>query len=147
MLFSLFFGAGNLIFPSFVGMESGDFFIPAFAGIIAAVCLTIVYLSLSWIGRVLTYDKPIENGAEILVLASDNLFNVGGGFLFGAIVLLACLTTCVGLINACSSFFSEIFPNISYKQLIFVFVLTGLLITNLGSNTILLIAILLLVFI
>src|SRR5690625_5060420 len=38
----------------------------AYAGVIAAVGLTIVYLSLSWIGRVLPYEHPVENGAEIL---------------------------------------------------------------------------------
>src|SRR5690625_7525993 len=40
MLFSLFFGAGNLIFPPFLGMESGDFFVPAIAGFI----LTAVFI-------------------------------------------------------------------------------------------------------
>src|SRR5690625_329668 len=119
----------------------------AYAGIIAAVALTIVYLSLSWIGRVLPMDKPVENGAEILVLASKNLFSQSGSLLFGTIVLLACLTTSVGLTNACASFFSETFPRVSYKQYVLVFVVTGLLITNLGLNTILSIATPLLVFI
>lgn len=118
-----------------------------YAGMIAGVGLTIVYLSLSWIGRVLTYNEPVENGAEILVLATDRLFSVGGNLLFGTIVLLACLTTCVGLINACASFFNEIFPTFSYKQYVVVFVLIGLLITNLGLNTILSIATPLLVFV
>src|SRR5699024_10777530 len=70
-----------------------------------------------------------------------------GNLLFGSIVLLACLTTCVGLINACASFFNEISPRFSYKQYVIVFVLIGLLITNLGLNTILSIATPLLVFI
>lgn len=118
-----------------------------YAGMIAGVGLTIVYLSLSWIGRVLTYDVPVENGADILVLATDRLFSVGGNLLFGTIVLLACLTTCVGLINACASFFNEVFPTFSYKQYVIVFVLIGLLITNLGLNTILSIATPLLVFV
>lgn len=118
-----------------------------FAGLIAAAGLTIVYLSLSWIGRVLPYDAPVNNGAEILVLASDKLFNVGGSVLFGSIVLLACLTTCIGLTNACASFFNDIFPRFSYKRLVLLFVVTGLLITNLGLNTILSIATPLLVFI
>ena len=118
-----------------------------YAGIIAGIGLTIVYLSLSWIGRVLTYTEPVDNGAEILVLATGQLFSVGGNLLFGTIVLLACLTTCVGLTNACASFFHEIYPKLSYKQFVFVFVLIGLLITNLGLNTILAIATPLLVFI
>lgn len=119
----------------------------AYAGMIASVALTTVYLSLSWIGRVLPYETTIENGAEILVLASDQLFNVGGSFLFGTIVLLACLTTCVGLINACASFFSDTFPKITYKQFVRLFVVAGLLMTNLGLDTILSIATPLLVFV
>lgn len=119
----------------------------AYAGIIASIGLTIVYLSLSWIGRVLPYDSPVENGAEILVLTSEQLFTHGGGILFGLIVLLACLTTCVGLTNACASFFNEIYPKLSYKQYVLIFVIIGLLITNLGLNTILAIATPMLIFI
>ena len=119
----------------------------AYAGSIAAIALTIVYLSLSWIGRVLPMENSVENGAEILVLASNQLFNNSGSLLFGTIVLLACLTTCIGLTNACASFFNEIFPRFSYKQFVLLFVLTGLLITNLGLNTILSIATPLLVFV
>ncbi len=118
-----------------------------YAGIIAATGLTLVYLSLSWIGRALTYDTPVDNGADILVLASEQLFTNSGNILFGSIVLLACLTTCVGLTNACASFFHSILPNLSYKILVRLFVVIGLLITNLGLDTILSIATPLLVFI
>lgn len=118
-----------------------------YAGIIAATGLTLVYLSLSWIGRALTYDTPVDNGADILVLASEQLFTNSGNILFGSIVLLACLTTCVGLTNACASFFHSILPNLSYKILVRLFVGIGLLITNLGLDTILSIATPLLVFI
>lgn len=118
-----------------------------YAGLIAGFGLTIVYLSLSWIGRVLSYPKPMDNGAEILVHATNTLFTVGGNCLFGSIVLLACLTTCVGLINACASFFHEIFPRFSYKQYVVLFVFIGLFITNLGLNTILSLATPLLVFV
>lgn len=34
MLFALFFGAGNLIFPPFLGMQAGESFLPAIAGFI-----------------------------------------------------------------------------------------------------------------
>lgn len=118
-----------------------------YAGIIASLSLAAVYLSLGWIGRVLPYDGSVENGAEILVIASQLLFTNSGHILFAMIVLLACLTTCVGLANACASFFIEIFPAISFKQFTFLFVVLGLLITNLGLNTILAIATPLLVFI
>ncbi|UPW81530.1 branched-chain amino acid transport system II carrier protein [Lysinibacillus sp. Ag94] len=117
------------------------------AGLIAAVGLIVVYLSLSWIGRVLPHDEPLENGAEILVLASQQLFGYGGNVLFGSIVILACLTTCVGLTNACASFFNKIFPKLSYKKFVIIFIVIGMLFTNFGLDLILQIATPLLVFI
>src|SRR5699024_5301216 len=83
----------------------------------------------------------------ILVITSSTIFNTFGGFIFGLIVLLACLTTCIGLTNACARFFSDIYPRLSYRQYVLIFVLIGLLITNLGLNTILSIATPILVFI
>lgn len=110
------------------------------ASLIAGVGLTIVYLSLSWIGRVVPHNAPLDNGAEILVLASQQLFGFGGNVLFGMIVILACLTTCVGLTNACASFFHELFPKLSYEAYVFIFIIVGLLFSNLGLAIILQIA-------
>ena len=89
----------------------------------------------------------MTNGADILVYASKVLFGGTGSVLFGVIVLLACLTTSVGLTNACASFFHEIYPKLKFKQFVFLFVVVGMLITNLGLNTILAIATPILVFI
>src|SRR5699024_4195941 len=83
----------------------------------------------------------------VLTEASSILFVSGGSFLFGLIVTLACLTTCVGLINACSRFFNKIYPKIHYKTYVAIFVLIGLLVSNLGLNVILDLATPLLVFI
>lgn len=118
-----------------------------YTGLIASGGLIIVYLSLGWIGRVLPHDEPLENGAKILVLASQQLFGYGGNVLFGVIVILACLTTCVGLINACSRFFNEIFPLCSYKKFVIIFTAVGMMFTNFGLDLILQVATPLLVFI
>ncbi|MGM0753878.1 MAG: branched-chain amino acid transport system II carrier protein [Bacillota bacterium] len=117
------------------------------AGVIAAIGLVMVYLSLGWIGRVVPHDEPLQNGAEILVLASQQLFGYSGNVLFGLIVMIACLTTCIGLINACGRFFNEIFPKYSYKTYVLIFILIGMIVTNLGLNLILKVATPLLVFI
>ena len=43
MLFSLFFGAGNLIFPPFLGQNAGDATVPAVLGfIVTAVILPVL---------------------------------------------------------------------------------------------------------
>src|SRR5699024_8293032 len=98
----------------------------AFAGTIAVICLTIVYLSLSWIGRVLPITIDVENGADILVLGADTLFGRSGSILFGLIVILACLTTCVGLTNACATFFHERQPKVHFKSYVAIFAIIGL---------------------
>ena len=37
--FSMFFGAGNLIFPPFVGAQAGAATVPAIIGFIVSACL------------------------------------------------------------------------------------------------------------
>lgn len=117
------------------------------AATLAGIALTIVYFCLGWIGKVIPGDVSYANGAEILTAASKLLFVSGGSLLFGVIVILACLTTCVGLINACSRFFNEIYPRFSYQTYVAIFVLIGLLVSNLGLELILKLALPLLVFI
>ena len=42
-LFSMFFGAGNLIFPPFVGYQAGSVSLPAFLGMaLTAVCFPVL---------------------------------------------------------------------------------------------------------
>lgn len=117
------------------------------AAILAGVALVVVYFSLGWIGKVIPGGDVFTNGADILTEGSALLFIRGGSLLFGVIVMLACLTTCVGLINACSQFFNEVFPRLSYHTYVALFVLVGLLVSNLGLEVILQLATPLLVFI
>jgi len=117
------------------------------AGILAGLGLIVVYFCLGWIGRVIPEEVAFTNGADILTEGSSLLFVRGGSLLFGVIVILACLTTCVGLINACSRFFNEIYPKLSYEIYVALFVLIGLLVSNLGLDVILQLATPLLVFI
>ncbi|RKQ32928.1 branched-chain amino acid transport system II carrier protein [Oceanobacillus halophilus] len=117
------------------------------AGVLASISLIIVYVSLGWMGVVIPKEIPFTNGAQILVSASSMLFGGGGSMLFGTIVMLACLTTSIGLTNACSRFFHQIYPNYSYQTYVGVFVLIGLLVSNLGLDLILEVATPLLVFI
>ena len=107
------------------------------AGAIAAIGLTLVYLSLAWVGRVLPFDQEVDNGAQLLIIAAEQLFGYPGNILFGIIVLLACLTTAIGLITATSQFFVDILPKFSYKTYVRVFTLIGLGITNFGLERIL----------
>lgn len=117
------------------------------AAVLAGFALTVVYFCLGWIGRVIPEGTVFSNGAEILTEGSRLLFVNGGSFLFGVIVILACLTTCVGLINACAQFFNKIYPKLTYQTYVALFIGIGLLVSNLGLAVILDLAKPLLVFI
>src|SRR5699024_7163709 len=62
MLFSLFFGAGNFIFPPLVGMQAGDYFTPAIIGfLLTAVCIPfLAVLSVSF-----SNDGLLEIGSRV----------------------------------------------------------------------------------
>ncbi|RIN76498.1 branched-chain amino acid transport system II carrier protein [Staphylococcus simulans] len=116
------------------------------SGLISALLLTVIYFSLAYLG--ITTSKPgFDNGASILTYNSVRLFGSFGNILFGMIVILACLTTCIGLVNASSAFGLKKFPQISYKTYVISFSVVGFLISILGLNMILQIAVPLLTFI
>lgn len=62
---------------------------------------------------------------------------VRAGICAGAIFTLACLTTCIGLINSISLYFSGHFRGLSYRQWVVLITGFSFLVCNLGLNTIL----------
>lgn len=83
-----------------------------YAGIFAGSILAIVYMMLSYMGMCPSGVYAVqENGAWTLRCIVQQVFSDGGAILLAAIFTLACLTTCVGLINSISQFFSILFKN------------------------------------
>lgn len=83
-----------------------------YAGIFAGSILAIVYMMLSYMGMCSSGVYAVqENGAWTLRCIVQQVFGDGGAILLAAIFTLACLTTCVGLINSTSQFFSILFKN------------------------------------
>lgn len=83
-----------------------------YAGIFAGSILAIVYMMLSYMGKCSSGVYAVqENGAWTLRCIVQQVFGDGGAILLAAIFTLACLTTCVGLINSISQFFSILFKN------------------------------------
>ena len=113
-----------------------------FAGIFAGSILAIVYMMLTYMGMCSSGVYPIqENGAWTLRCIVYQLFGDFGAIFLAAIFTLACLTTCIGLINSISQYFSVKFKKLSYRQWVFVIVGISFLICNLGLNAILSISI------
>ena len=112
------------------------------AGIFAGSILAVVYIMLTYMGMSSSGVYPIqENGAWTLRCIVYQLFGKPGAILLAAIFTLACLTTCVGLINSISQYFSTLFKKLTYRQWVFIIVAFSFLICNLGLNVILSISI------
>ena len=108
------------------------------AGIFAGSILALVYGILTYMGMCSSGVYPIqENGAWTLRCIVYQIFGNPGAILLAAIFTLACLTTCVGLINSISQYFSTFFKKLSYRQWVFIIVFISFLICNLGLNAIL----------
>ncbi len=73
---------------------------------------------LSYMGMCSSGVYPVqENGAWTLRCIVYQVFGGTGAVLLAAIFTLACLTTCVGLINSISQYFSTLFRKISLSGL------------------------------
>ena len=109
-----------------------------FAGIAAGTILTAVYVMLTYMGTQSSGIYPIqENGAWTLRQIVYQLFGEFGAILLAAIFTLACLTTCIGLINSISQYFSTLFKGISYNKFVLGITIFSFVICNQGLNTIL----------
>ena len=112
------------------------------AGIIAGVILASVYLMISYMGMASSgvYDIQ-ENGAWTLRCIVYQIFGFPGVILLASIFTLACMTTCVGLINSISSYFAYLFKKTNYKMWVIIITCFSFLVCNLGLNAILKISI------
>ena len=108
------------------------------AGVFAGAILAVVYLMLTYMGMYSSAVYPIQdNGAWTLRCIVSQVFGMPGAILLAAIFTLACLTTCVGLINSVSQYFSTLWKKISYRGWVFLITGFSFFISNLGLSTIL----------
>ncbi|MEG0259963.1 MAG: branched-chain amino acid transport system II carrier protein [Lysinibacillus sp.] len=107
-----------------------------FAGVIAAIGLAFVYVSLGYIGSTSVDVIGIsDNGGVIIAKSAEALFGSLGSIILSATILLACISTAVGLLTANAQFFHRLFPKYSYKQFLITFTIFSLAITNVGLST------------
>ncbi|MDA7027235.1 branched-chain amino acid transport system II carrier protein [Bacillus sp. CLL-7-23] len=107
------------------------------AGIVAAVGLALVYVSLAYLGATSVETVgSLNNGGEILSKASAFLFGSLGNVVLGLAILFACLTTSVGLVSSCGEYFSKLIPKLSYKTVVIIVSLFSMVIANFGLTEI-----------
>ena len=113
LLASFLFGAATLTSIKTLGIEGKKDLIKTclMAGIIAAGLLAVIYYFLGYAGaeahRYLSGE--FSNGAGILVATAHEYLGAGGTVILSAIIILACLTTSIGLIAAISEYFHILF--------------------------------------
>ncbi|KOP28877.1 branched-chain amino acid transporter [Exiguobacterium sp. BMC-KP] len=108
------------------------------ASLIAAALLAITYTALAFMGASSVSEiGQLANGAEILSAVSDHYFGEYGAILLGLMITVACMTTSVGLITACASFFSALVPKISYVKWTIGLSVFSALVANIGLNQLL----------
>ena len=109
------------------------FGVTALSGVIAAFFLGLVYFGLSRVGsRVGRLNPDVKDGGEGLAFAAQHLFGPTGRVILGAIAILACLTTAIGLVEASTQFFRGLFPQVSRPVWVVLHVIVSLAIANLG---------------
>ena len=99
------------------------------AGLIAVGCLGLVYIFIASLGATSVEKLGIlETGAPVLAESARLLFGELGAMILAVIVLLACLTTSIGLVTSCAQYFSTQFGGLSYKwyAVLFSVVSTGI---------------------
>ncbi|TDL40380.1 branched-chain amino acid transport system II carrier protein [Macrococcoides bohemicum] len=135
----------NAIKEKGISKETGLFKQTILAGIIAAIALGFIYLTLGWIGSHYHLsaaqlseikDNESDLGTYILTHVAHDTFGTFGKLLIGIIVSLACLTTSTGLVVAVSEYFNEIFPKISYKTYAIAFTLFSFILANQGLKAV-----------
>ncbi|MDA6077037.1 branched-chain amino acid transport system II carrier protein [Edwardsiella anguillarum] len=104
------------------------------AGVIAAIGLAFVYVSLFWLGATSSSVAPgASNGGVVLAAYVQALFGQPGQWILSLVVLLACLTTAVGLVSACADYFSTLTP-LRYRQWVVLLCVICAVVANVGLS-------------
>lgn len=109
------------------------------AGSISALAMGLFYVGLTVLGS--RVPGEFTNGAQVLAIASDMVFGKAGHVFFAATVILACVTTAMGLFGACGAFFHSVFPKVSYHRWLVIILILSILMSCMGLTGILAIVI------
>lgn len=140
LLASLVFGIviANTIRTQGITESRSISFAMMIAGIGAGILLAGIYSTLSYLGASSgELFGHADNGASVLTQVMSQLFGNAGTILLGLLFTIACMCVSIGLVIACSEYFSNIIPKFSYKQWVIVMTVSSGIIANLGLNAIL----------
>lgn len=102
------------------------------AGVVAAICLGLIYVAVVYMGMTSVQSFGEMSGTRILAAVANHYWGVWGNILLFVIVLLACLSTAIGLITANAEYFSRLIPKVPYKAFVVIFTVVSAVIANYG---------------
>ena len=108
------------------------------AGLIAAAGLFLVYGGLTYLGATVStmFDSNVSQ-AGLIVSITEMLLGFPGKVVLGIIVILACLTTAIGLTSATGQYFSKLSNNkVKYEVIVTGVCLFSLVVSNFGVDKI-----------
>ncbi|OAT84949.1 branched-chain amino acid transport system II carrier protein [Bacillus sp. MKU004] len=107
------------------------------AGSIAILLLAVIYVGIAYLGATSTQVYgTFETGGPILSNAASHYFGIFGSVMLAIAIILACLTTAIGLTVANAEYFHTLFPKISYQKLVVFFATITFVIANFGLSNI-----------
>ena len=107
------------------------------SGLLAGAFLAVIYIFIARIGADSVGVIGMQDtGAPVLTKSAQVLMGDTGAMVLAAIVLLACLTTAIGLITCCSIYFRALTGRFSYVTWCALFTVVSYLIGLFGLKTI-----------
>ena len=108
------------------------------AGLIAVGLLAALYICLFYLGATSdAVSQTATNGGQIFSRYVDALYGALGTWLMCGIVLLASMTTFVGVTSACADFFATFNPRLDYCFWVVVSTLLTTIVSTFGLDTLL----------
>lgn len=108
------------------------------AGLVAGAGLLVVYGGLTYLGATVSglFESNVSQ-AGLIVSITEMLLGFPGKVILGIIVMLACLTTAIGLTSATGQYFSKLSNNkVKYETIVTVVCVFSLVVSNFGVDKI-----------
>ncbi|HJG96523.1 MAG TPA: branched-chain amino acid transport system II carrier protein [Romboutsia timonensis] len=108
------------------------------AGIVAAIGLILVYGGLTYLGATVStmYGQDVVQ-TTLIVEITESLLGKPGKVILAIIVMLACLTTAIGLTSATAQFFEKTTNGkLKYELIVTIVCIFSAIVSNFGVNTI-----------
>ena len=99
--------------------------------------LAIIYVGIAYLGATSTQTFGFLKLEDLFLSgASTHYLGTFGSVMLAVVIILACLTTGIGLMTACGEYFHTLLPKISYKVFVTIFSTFCFVVSNFGLTNI-----------